>query len=134
MADYLGESRTNFFQVAPEKVEAFKLWVSKMPLELVEHEGEGFCLLSNHKGGWPTWQPDDNDMEGVDFAQQISQWLVPGTVAIMIEVGNEKLVALNGYTCAAHANGELVEVQLTNELMQKISSKWPDAKVATPKY
>lgn len=133
MSDFNGTARTSYFRVQPEKLSEFKGWAKKLNLEVVEN-ADGHALLSHEAAGWPNYQPDDADMEGVDFAQQISPWLAPGEVAVLLEVGYEKMAYLHGYACAASADGELVEINLTRSIMAKAKKKWPGAHVTEPSY
>lgn len=134
MANYYGSARTNWFKVSAEKVEEFKRYFTRLSVK-VESDDEGrFALFSEDESGWPNYDPNDDNMESIGFAEQILPWLAPGEVSIMMEVGSEKLRYLNGYACAVHANGEVEAVSLEDAILERAKAKWPEAVITAPSY
>ena len=118
MANYFSTSRSNYFRVKDE--EALErgrplggpdCWIRGGSAE--ESSDTHFALAAN-EGGWPTdrWDEEANDYLDSAVYDEIAEHLVPGDVAIFMEVGNEKLRYLCGQAIAVNAEGEQRSVDL----------------------
>jgi hypothetical protein len=117
MSHYVAVARSNYFNV--RDVDAL---VDALPdcIELVKGDRPAtrglVALLSRGDGGWPTSiydEDSDEDVE-IDVARIVAAHLVDGSVAILEEVGFEKLRYLVGYATAVNAAGETRTVSLTD--------------------
>lgn len=123
MANYYATARSNYFGV--KDVQAFKEWCNKRSLEFWEkselgdeNEDSLFAItpLSYDSGAWPIYHYNEETGKDKDFeiAEEICEHLKDGHVAILIEVGNEKLRYLNGYAIAVNNHGESKSINLND--------------------
>lgn len=108
MANYSGLWRSNYFQVKEPK--AFLEGINMIPnIEVFEEDTEdgvvSYCLLGNYDTedyGIPSSYYDHESGDEIDFCleQFIGEHITDNSVAVLIEVGNEKLKYLNGYALA----------------------------------
>lgn len=118
MANYEPHARSNYFAV--KNVEAFTAFCARWGLERIqereqaEQNGPLVGFLCDSEQGIPTTlynEDTDTDVE-VDFIAELSGQLADGAVAVVMEVGYEKLRYLNGYAIAVNAAGEEVSIHL----------------------
>ncbi len=106
MANYSGWARSNYFSV--NDPEAFKAWCNKRGVHY-EHTGDEQDLWAifgpdDDYGVWPCNDPETE--EPIDVAHELSEHLAKGEVAILMEIGNEKLRYLTGYAVAINSEGD----------------------------
>lgn len=121
MANYTAIARSNYFQVKnrtafEEEAQLYNLTVRECVdpqqrakgLVMIHPDQEGDC------GGWPGFIWDDDLEEDVEF--DLHGWLAghlsEGQVAVLEEVGFEKLRYLVGVAVAVNSKGETRVVQL----------------------
>ncbi len=137
MANYLGYARSNYFCVRDEA--AFLNWVETLPGVIARREDgnpERFALLveDGDNGGWPGWRYDEreDDEEEIDLRAEITGHLDEGEVAVLEEVGAEKLRYLVGYAVAVNHRGEKLTVSLDDIYERVRAAGWdPDVSTAT---
>lgn len=137
MANYYGTSRTNYFAIKLEMLEEFKADMKRLDIEIVGKPPERLALISNDESGWPSYDPEaeENDGDGsTDFCHQVSKYLTPGSIAIMVEVGNEKARYVSGHAVAVDSEGACVWVNLEAEILKRAKEKWPAAEITEPSY
>lgn len=121
MANYVGTARSNYFHVSDEA--AFKNAMARLPDIEVVSRGEGeqksFAILGQTDGGgWPQWEPEDPDSEEdqddvpLDLLGEIAPHLRKGSIAVLFEVGAEKLRYVAGHAMAVNSEGEVVHLDL----------------------
>jgi hypothetical protein len=123
MANYCATARSNYFAVTDEK--SFRKWAETIDLSILEpdhrdQDDDGIRRLGitprNHgdNGGWPSSRYNDetNECEDIDLPEQLSAHLADDEVAVLMEVGNEKLRYVNGTATAVNSKGETVYVNL----------------------
>ena len=118
MANYYATARSNYFKV--KDLEAFSAWCESVGGLQIIHGSEdkqGLVFLTVDEmdgGGWPTSRinPETEEPEDLDFLVELSKHLEPGWVAIIMEVGSEKLRYLNGWAAAVNPEGKTKEVSL----------------------
>ena len=111
MANYEGFARTNYFQVLD--IEAFRTWDESLKLEVITDIDEpGAVGLISHTdtGTWPAC--DLETMEDIDFSDLLAKHLAPGQIAILMEIGHEKMCYLGGYAVAINSEGREVGINL----------------------
>lgn len=138
MANYVGYARSNCFRVRDE--EAFLSWVETLPGVVARREngeGERFLLLVEDAdgGGWPHWRyyEDVEDEEEIDLHAELSEHLAEGEVAVLEEVGSEKLRYLVGYAVAVNHKGETLSVSIDGVYQKVHEAGWGDD-VSTASY
>lgn len=106
MANYVGYARSNEFGVTD--LDGLREALAPLSIELIEEKPGRVILLSHGEGGWPTsyYDEDLDDMVTVDLTATIAGVLAEGEVAVLMEVGAEKLRYLIGYATAINAAGE----------------------------
>lgn len=132
MANYVGYASSNYFRV--RDVAEFLGWVETLPGVVVRKEygdREGFVLLVEDAdgGGWPNWRyhEDMEDEEQIDLHAELAEHLAEGEVAVLEEIGAEKLRYLVGYAVAVDHKGDTLSVSL-DEVYQKVQEAgWGDA-------
>jgi len=123
MANYYATARSNYFAVKDEQ--AFRDWAALLGLTILEPDLRattangvrrfGLCPgYDSDPGSWPTSLYNDTTGEDddIDFSDQLSAHLADDEVAILMEIGNEKLRYLNGWAEAVNSKGETVVVTL----------------------
>jgi hypothetical protein len=106
MANWTGSARSNYFRVKDEH------------------------------GGWPNWIPaetiDEEDVE-VDVAEIVAGHLAAGEVAILIEVGAEKLRYLTGIAVAVNDRNEqrCIDLEDIYEVAKELGDKRHRGEVLT---
>jgi hypothetical protein len=147
MADWMGSARSNYFRVKDE--EAFKAWVETLPGVVAEQKEEAklpdadapgrsekrHCLLETDGYGWPSsrWDPQTGDQRELDLYAELSEHLLPGEVAVLQEVGAEKLRYLTGVSVAVNSAGETIVVDL-DEVYEKVKEAGWAERVGTATY
>ena len=111
MANYEGVARSNYFQVLD--VDAFRTWAKELDLEVIEDADEPNAVgLISHTddGTWPACDPET--MKDIDFGRLLAQHLAPGQIAILMEIGHERMCYLGGYAVAINSEGRQVSISL----------------------
>jgi len=128
MANYYANARSNYFAV--KDVNKFKKWADSRHLDVwsemfpnSENEEELFAIAPQDDGdfgGWPYYDIEaDEGVEGgndgqFDILEELAPHLKDGHVAIIQEVGNEKLRYLCGYSRAINNKGEEITISLND--------------------
>jgi hypothetical protein len=136
MANYTGYARSNYFRVRDET--AFLIWVETLSGVVARREvddPEHFTLLveDGDDGRWPVCRYSEPEgEEEVDLHEELAGHLAEGEVAVLEEVGVEKLRYLVGYAVAVNHRGEKLAVSL-DDIYEKVrAAGWdPDVSTAT---
>ena len=113
MAEYEGYARTNYFKV--KDLTAFRAWAEPLDLDFTTDvdDPDAIALLSHTEHGvWP--YKDAENEEIPDFALALSEHLAPGQVAVLMEVGHEKMCYVSGYATAINDEGERIDIALSD--------------------
>jgi hypothetical protein len=136
MANYYAFTRSNYFRVQdPGK---FEEWCEHLCLEFwtKQIDGMGECYgITADTGdccGWPfcDWE---NDRE-LDLARELAGHLDPRDVAILFEIGSEKLRYLVGRATAIHADGSAVHVSLNDIYGEAVREFGSDFNITEARY
>ena len=116
MANYYATARSNYFAVKDET--AFREWAERIGLSILEldHHDKvadgvprfGITPDDKDNGGWPTLlhNAETDDHDDIDVPGQLSAHLADDEVAVLLEVGNEKLRYVSGSAVAVNNKGE----------------------------
>jgi hypothetical protein len=99
MANYYASCLSNFFKV--KDLEKFKNWISKFDsLETFSKKNEEYIAFGSTESGIPDYMmsEDGEDSTEVEFITELSKHLSEGEVAIVQEIGNEKLRYFVGFS------------------------------------
>jgi len=99
MSTYYGSCLSNFFKV--KDLEKFEEWISKFPeLETFGGETKEHIAFGSTQSGIPDYMmsEDGEDSTEVEFITELSKHLREGEVAIVQEIGNEKLLYFRGFS------------------------------------
>lgn len=109
MANWHGTARSNYFHVKDD--EAFEAWANSLSLDCFQDDEGRYAIAAQ---GWPTSNYDDEEDEEYEvfLTMDLSTHLREGEVAVLMEVGNEKLRYLTGTAVAVNHKGEQVSVSL----------------------
>jgi hypothetical protein len=117
MADYVGQSRSNYFRVKDR--EAFEKWAASCGLQVEESAPDsGLVGIFYDGGSWPLSEmPADTgdpsfDFEEHDVPSELQDFLQEGEVAILMDAGWEKLRYISGYAVAVTPGKPLAQVCL----------------------
>ncbi|MES2657195.1 MAG: hypothetical protein V4689_01185 [Verrucomicrobiota bacterium] len=123
MANYYATARSNYFAVKDEN--AFREWAERTGLSILEpdhHEkvADGirrFAITPKSGGdddGWPISRldPDTDGWEDIDVCDELWPHLADNEVAVLLEVGSEKLRYVTGTAVAVNNKGRTVRVNL----------------------
>jgi hypothetical protein len=127
MANWYGAARSSYFTVEDE--EAFRAWAKKRGLSLFEKTEpvKMFAITPNNEitdsGGWPWIENSTDDEEDNTFSisEELSKFLQEGQVAILMEVGAEKLRYVTGVATAVDSTGKEITINL--DLIYKLAAK-----------
>ena len=120
MANYYGQTRTNYFAV--KDPEAFQAELKLFPVEVITTEGDGgetlygFLDSDVDGSGYITeyWDEEANQSVEIDLEDFFKRHLVEGWVAIVIHTGAEKHRYLTGDAVAYNSKGESICVNLSD--------------------
>lgn len=127
MANYIATARSNYFRV--KNAEAFKAWASEVLVSWRAREGtDHFMIYADDSDGWPAGVYDDEGNETRDFnlVTELATHLTDTSIAIVMEVGAEKLRYLEGWAVAVNAKGETVGIAL-RDIYQEAAEHFGDA-------
>jgi hypothetical protein len=131
MANYVGFARSNYFRVRDEA--AFLGWVEALPGVVARREDDDpgrFALLveDGDDGGWPNWRYDEQTQEEgeIDLYAELAGHLADGEVAVLQEVGAERLRYLVGYSVAVDHRGERLSVSIDDVYEKVRLAGWGD--------
>ncbi len=122
MANYYATARSNYFAVKDEM--SFRQWAEFTGLTVLEPTPTNdspngvrrFAITpgNGEDGGWPTHRFDEvsGDYDDLDVSAELSTYLKEDEVAVLMEVGSEKLRHLCGYASAVNSRGETVFMSL----------------------
>lgn len=117
MANYYATTRSNYFRV--KDAQGFERMCAELRLDywtkaFAEHPGDIFYAISNtgDGSGWPD-RMAENDDDAEDIEVVLTEHLDPRDVAILLEVGSEKLRYLVGYAVAIHATKPSVHLNIS---------------------
>jgi len=134
MANYTASSRSNYFRV--KDTEAFRKWADNLDLK-VEPNGDDMLMIwsDGENGDWPDFRfnEETDDYDEIAFYEELAEHLVPGEIAILMEVGAEKLRYLCGCAVAIDHEGNMETVSI-NQIYDKVKTRWPDVKLTTCEY
>ena len=125
MANYYASARSNYFRVKDSQ--AFEAWVNSvgnLGIFTKDNAGETLYAIYDNGGdscGWPSYNFDE-DTE-IDLTADLAEHLVDGEVAVLIEVGAEKLRYLVGCAVAVRSDGEVIHLNL-NTIYQTVKDQW----------
>lgn len=126
MANYYGQFRSNYFRV--KDLEAFKEWCEKYDLQFFQRTQDPELVGFGNRGwehGFPEWistETIDGRVE-VDLFQELAKHLQDNEVAIVMEVGQERLRYFTGYAIAVNAAGERLGIDLT-DIYSLVEAEW----------
>ena len=116
MANYYGNSRSNYFKV--KDVDKFKEFLNSMyDMEFIDDSNGRVGFLVTGEGGsipCEIWDKEADEYVELDFDKMLAQHLQDGEVAIYQEVGAEKLRYLVGYSVAVNSKGETAMVNIND--------------------
>ena len=105
---WVGMARTNFFPVRDEP--AFRAWAQELELVVIADEHNRFGVYSKtDDGGFPTSARGDDE---IDFALELSRHLQPGSIAILMEIGNDKARYVSGFAIGVNSEGKRICIDL----------------------
>jgi hypothetical protein len=122
MANYYATARSNYFAVKDKTT--FRSWAARTGLHILEptHRDKvadgipryGITPADGDDSGWPTlrYNEESNDYDDIDVPGQLSEHLADDEVAILMEVGNEKLRYVSGSAVAVNNQGKSVFLNL----------------------
>ncbi len=129
MANYVATARSNVFRV--KDAEAFVAWAGTLPgvtAEAVHNAPDHFLLLMLEEDcdGWPTTRELEDSLDGEEFdlVSELADHLAEGSVAVLEEVGHEKLRYLVGYAVAINHLGEEIYVSLDEVYERAEAAGW----------
>ena len=128
MANWYGTARSNYFRVKDK--DAFLKWADGRRLGVFKNEGSAdlFAIYGGENtddGSWPSY-----DVEGdkeIDLVAELAQHLPKGQIAVLMEIGAEKLRYLTGVAIAVNHNGRVVQLTLS-DIYRKASRTFRVAK------
>lgn len=127
MATYYGTARSNYFSVRDEI--AFRTWAKTLPGVHVRANGSGHFALFADEHGWPVYRDEDDDSNDgeIDVCAELSTHLADGEIAVLFEVGAEKLRYLNGWAEAFDSKYNKIMIRLDDiyELAERQFGKMP---------
>lgn len=131
MANYYASARSNYFRV--KDVIAFKEWAASRGLGVWEQQGEqgdtpvtlyAIYPRNDDSGGWPSGAFNaEDELEEFNVFEELAPHLADGWVAILLEVGAEKLRYLCGHAHVISADGKVSFISLEEEALKRAKKK-----------
>ena len=119
MANYYGQTRTNYFLV--KDAEAFKAEMANYEVTVIEQkigEETGYGILDADSDGgglqWSQFNEETEDYDDLAWEVIIGNHLKDGEVCVLMETGAEKYRYLNGWAIAFNNKGETRRVDITD--------------------
>lgn len=119
MANYVATTRSNYFEV--KDIAAFEDWCASRNLshwrkDDCDPAAPLYAIADENGDGWPSSIFDDeaDEVVDIDLAAELAAHLAPGNVAVLIEVGFEKLRYLVGVAVAVHPDGRTLTTDLAD--------------------
>jgi hypothetical protein len=119
MANYYGQTRTNYFLV--KDAEAFKAEMANYEVNVIEqqmHGETGYGILDTDSDGgglqWSQFNEETEDYDDLAWEDIIGKHLKDGSVCVLMETGAEKYRYLTGWAVAFNNKGESRRVNLTD--------------------
>jgi len=134
MANYYAYARSNYFRV--KDVSAFEALCRKWNLEKIAKEDRRVGFLVNSEGGLNTtycFDPDTGEDVEANFEEELASNLVPGEVAIFMQIGWEKLRYLTGWAWAVNHEGKTVSCNL-DEIYKLANTLNPKGEITPCEY
>lgn len=125
MANYTAYFRSNYFAV--KDVAQFQTFCTAFQLELITTTEDNQTLYGflneDSEGGIPVtrFREATDDGEEADFMSELAAHLLDDYVAIVMEIGYEKMRYLSGSAYAVNAKGEMMSVEL-DEIYERSAS------------
>ena len=136
MANWYGTSRSNYFRVKDR--DAFLKWTEERGLGVFENQADtGLFAIhggeSTGDGSWPSYDME-RDCE-VDVVSELAQHLPEVQIAVLIEVGAEKLRYLTGAAFAINSKGQIADVTLS-DIYRKAARTFhvPESEITRAEY
>jgi hypothetical protein len=114
MANYYATTRSNYFRV--KDATAFEAWCSTRELDFwtkhYDNVGNRYAISADTggSGAWPDY--DSEQDKDFDLTAELAKHLDPRDVAVLIEIGSEKLRYLTGVATAVHHSGRTLCVDI----------------------
>lgn len=130
MADWTGHARSNYFRV--KNVDAFIAFINSIPgvaFWTKEMNGTYFAIFADTTGhgGWPDTRDvedqDDNCYGMESLADDLVQYLAENEVAILMEIGNEKLCYLTFRSTAVTWDGRRIDLD-SEEIYDRVANEF----------
>jgi hypothetical protein len=137
MANYTATARSNYFAV--KDTTAFEAWCKERDLKFWQgtHDNVArYAITPNDMsdtGGWPEHLDEDGDLIE-DLCDALAAHLVVGEVAVLFEIGNEKLRYLIGTATAVHSSGKRVDISLSEIYTRARDAFGEDAAITEANY
>ena len=112
MADYYGKCRSNYFKV--KDFGEFNEWCIGLGLKLISEQAGTKVGFINEDGGVPSGRENDvsGEFEEIDFYKELSEHLEEGEVAIVQEIGSERMRYFVGESVAVNSKGKTAFVSI----------------------
>jgi len=130
MADWTGHARSNYFRV--KDVDAFTTFINNVPgiaFWTKDNDSTNFAIFADvtDHGGWP----DTRDIEGQDdncydmgsLADDLVQHLAENEVAILMEIGNERLRYFTFRSTAVTWDGRRIDLD-SDEIYDRVVNEF----------
>lgn len=117
MANYIGRMRSNYFKVVDKQ--KFEKFCRQYDLEVITEDAQAKPAKRRYgfmaDGSIPTGRCNaKGDWIETDFLKELSRHLGQSEVAVVMEVGSEKMRYLIGYACAVTWKGERIQLALSD--------------------
>ena len=113
MANYEATARSNYFLV--KDLPAFTAWCNTLNIEVSpasEQNPDLIALLFAEGVPCSSYNQDTEEYDELDFYGILASHLTEGQVAVIVEIGHEKMRYLVGHAVAVNAAGEIREITL----------------------
>ena len=134
MANWYGSCRSNYFKVL--NLDAFTTFLEQFEAQLItsaKHPGLVGFYSTTEDGFAPYFFPDDAD-EPINLLDHLHEHLTPDTVAVVQEIGAEKMRYLTGWALAIDHTGVIARVDIEDIYQKATEARMGDCEITEAVY
>lgn len=124
MADFIGQSRTNYFKVKPDKLEAFTARMQELGITVVTRDEATVIYAYEYITNLHRFSEAEEDYEDVDIVGELEEYVEPGQIIVMMGAGAEKIRYIDGFATAYNTTTKETLTVRLDDIYKLLEDKW----------